>query len=150
LSDAGTRLGRIDGAPADYAAVLAGQRYFSHRPLLTVRRVVGTGRGRPAIITTRRSRHLKECNMGLILWLIVGGIVGWLASMIMKTDGQQGIILNVVVGIVGAFIGGWLISPLVGMGTINSGISIGSIVVSLIGAIILLAIINLFRRGRAR
>jgi uncharacterized membrane protein YeaQ/YmgE (transglycosylase-associated protein family) len=88
--------------------------------------------------------------MSLILWLIVGGIVGWLASMIMKTDGQQGIILNVVVGIVGAFIGGWLISPLVGMGTINSGISIGSIVVSLIGAIILLAIINLFRRGRAR
>jgi uncharacterized membrane protein YeaQ/YmgE (transglycosylase-associated protein family) len=51
--------------------------------------------------------------MGLILWLIVGGIVGWLASMIMKTDGQQGIIMNVVVGIVGAFIGGWLISPLV-------------------------------------
>jgi uncharacterized membrane protein YeaQ/YmgE (transglycosylase-associated protein family) len=88
--------------------------------------------------------------MGLILWLIVGGIVGWLASMIMKTDGQQGIIMNVVVGIVGAFIGGWLISPLVGMGTINSGLSIGSIVVSLIGAIILLAIVNLFRRGRAR
>ncbi len=88
--------------------------------------------------------------MGLIIWLIVGGIVGWLASMMMKTDGQQGIILNVVVGIVGAFIGGWLISPLVGMGTINSGISIGSIVVSLIGAIILLAIVNLFRRGRVR
>ena len=88
--------------------------------------------------------------MGLILWLIVGGIVGWLASMIMKTDGQQGILLNVVVGIVGAFIGGWLISPLVGLGTINSGFSIGSLVVSLIGAIILLAIVNLFRRGRVR
>ena len=88
--------------------------------------------------------------MGLIIWLIVGGIVGWLASMIMKTDGQQGILLNVVVGIVGAFLGGWLISPLVGMGTINSGISIGSIVVSLIGAVILLAIVNLFRRGRVR
>lgn len=88
--------------------------------------------------------------MGLIIWLIVGGIVGWLASMIMKTDGQQGILLNVVVGIVGAFIGGWLISPLVGMGTINQGFSIGSLVVSLIGAIILLAIVNLFRRGRVR
>ena len=88
--------------------------------------------------------------MGLILWLIVGGIVGWLASMIMKTDGQQGILLNVVVGIVGAFIGGWLISPLVGMGTINQGFSIGSLVVSLIGAVILLAIVNLFRRGRVR
>ena len=88
--------------------------------------------------------------MGLIIWLIVGGIVGWLASMIMKTDGQQGILLNVVVGIVGAFIGGWLISPLVGMGTINQGFSIGSLVVSLIGAVILLAIVNLFRRGRVR
>ena len=88
--------------------------------------------------------------MGLILWLIVGGIVGWLASMIMKTDGQQGIVLNVVVGIVGAFNGGGLISPLVGMGTINSGFSIGSVVVSLIGAIILLAIVNMVRRGRVR
>ena len=88
--------------------------------------------------------------MSLILWLIVGGIVGWLASMIMKTDAQQGILLNVVVGIVGAFLGGWLISPLLGMGTINEGISIGSIVVSLIGAVILLAIVNLFRRGRVR
>ena len=88
--------------------------------------------------------------MSFILWLIVGGIVGWLASLIMKTDGQQGILLNVIVGIVGAFIGGWLISPMVGMGTINEGFSIGSVVVSLIGAIILLAIVNLFRRGRVR
>ena len=88
--------------------------------------------------------------MGILIWLIVGGIVGWLASLIMRTDGQQGIILNVVVGIVGALLAGWLISPLVGLGTINQGISIASIVVSLIGAIILLAITNLFRRGRAR
>jgi uncharacterized membrane protein YeaQ/YmgE (transglycosylase-associated protein family) len=88
--------------------------------------------------------------MGFLIWLIVGGIVGWLASLVMRTDGQQGILLNVVVGIVGALLGGWLISPLVGVGTINDGISIGSIVVSLIGAIILLAIVNLFRRGRVR
>ena len=88
--------------------------------------------------------------MSFILWLIVGGIVGWLASLIMKTDGQQGILLNIVVGIVGAFIGGWLISPLLGAGTINEGFSIMSVVVSLIGAIILLAIVNLFRRGRVR
>jgi uncharacterized membrane protein YeaQ/YmgE (transglycosylase-associated protein family) len=88
--------------------------------------------------------------MSFILWLIVGGIVGWLASLIMKTDGQQGILLNVIVGIVGAFIGGWLISPLLGAGTINEGFSIMSVVVSLIGAIILLAIVNLFRRGRVR
>ncbi len=88
--------------------------------------------------------------MGFILWLIVGGIVGWLASLVMKTDGQQGILLNVIVGIVGAFIGGWLISPMVGAGTINDGFSIGSLVVSLVGAIILLAIVNLFRRGSVR
>ena len=65
--------------------------------------------------------------MNFILWLIVGGIVGWLASLIMRTDGQQGILLNVVVGIIGAFIGGWLISPMVGTGTINDGFSIKSI-----------------------
>jgi uncharacterized membrane protein YeaQ/YmgE (transglycosylase-associated protein family) len=88
--------------------------------------------------------------MGIIIWLIVGGIVGWLASMIMKTDAQQGILLNVVVGIVGAFIGGWLIGPLVGAGSINDGFTIMSFIVSLVGAIILLAIVNLFRRGRVR
>jgi uncharacterized membrane protein YeaQ/YmgE (transglycosylase-associated protein family) len=88
--------------------------------------------------------------VGIIVWLIVGGIVGWLASLIMRTDAQQGIILNVVVGIIGALIGGWLIGPLLGSGSINEGFSIMSVVVSLIGAIILLAIVNLFRRGRAR
>jgi uncharacterized membrane protein YeaQ/YmgE (transglycosylase-associated protein family) len=88
--------------------------------------------------------------MGFLIWLIIGGIVGWLASLVMRTDGQQGILLNVIVGIVGAFLGGLLISPLVGVGTINDGISIGSIIVSLIGAVILLAIVNLFRRGRVR
>lgn len=88
--------------------------------------------------------------MGIIIWLIVGGIVGWLASMLMKTDAQQGMLLNIVVGIVGAFIGGWLIGPLVGAGSINDGFSVMSFIVSLIGAIILLAIVNLFRRGRVR
>ena len=89
--------------------------------------------------------------MGLIIWLIVGGIIGWVASMIMKTDGQQGIILNVVVGIVGSFLGGWLIAPMLGAGTVNSGdFSVMGLIASLIGAIILLAIVNLFRRGRVR
>ena len=88
--------------------------------------------------------------MNFLIWLIVGGVVGWLASLVMRTDAQQGILLNVVVGIVGAFIGGWVISPMVGVATINEGISIGSILVSLVGAIILLAIVNLFRRGRVR
>ena len=85
--------------------------------------------------------------MCIIIWLIVGGVVGWLASLVMKTDGQQGIILNVVVGIVGAFLAGWFISPLVGVGTINQGVSIGSIIVSLGGAIVLLFIVKLLRRA---
>lgn len=88
--------------------------------------------------------------MNFIIWLIVGGLVGWLASLVMRTDARQGILLNVVVGIVGAFLGGLLISPLIGVGTINQGISVASITVSLLGAIILLAIINLVRRGSVR
>jgi uncharacterized membrane protein YeaQ/YmgE (transglycosylase-associated protein family) len=88
--------------------------------------------------------------MNIIVWLIIGGVVGWLASLIMRTDAQQGIILNIVVGIVGALLAGWLISPLVGVATINQGLSVGTFVVSLVGAVILLAIVNLFRRGSAR
>jgi uncharacterized membrane protein YeaQ/YmgE (transglycosylase-associated protein family) len=89
--------------------------------------------------------------MNFIIWLVVGGLIGWVASMIMRTDGQQGIFLNIIVGIVGAMLGGWLISPLVGVPTINQGaLSVGALVVSLLGAVILLAIVNLFRRGTAR
>ena len=89
--------------------------------------------------------------MNFIIWLVVGGLIGWVASMVMKTDAQQGVILNVVVGIVGAFLGGWLISPLVGVPTINQdAFSVGAMAVSLVGAIILLAIVNLMRRGTAR
>ena len=69
--------------------------------------------------------------MNFIIWLVVGGLIGWVASMIMRTDGQQGIFLNIIVGIVGAMLGGWLISPLVGVPTINQGsLSIGALVVS--------------------
>ena len=89
--------------------------------------------------------------MNFLVWLVVGGLIGWIASKIMNTDAQQGIILNVVVGIAGAFIGGMLISPLVGVPTINqNALSIGALLVSLVGAIILLAIVNLVRRGKAR
>jgi uncharacterized membrane protein YeaQ/YmgE (transglycosylase-associated protein family) len=84
--------------------------------------------------------------MNFIIYLIVGGIAGWLASMVMKTDGQQGIILNVVVGIIGGFLGG-IVLPMVGL---NFGGTIGFLITALIGAIILLAIVNLFRRGRVR
>jgi uncharacterized membrane protein YeaQ/YmgE (transglycosylase-associated protein family) len=89
--------------------------------------------------------------MNFIIWLVVGGLIGWVASMIMKTDAQQGIFLNVVVGIVGAMIGGWLISPLIGAGSINQNdFSLAGLFVSLVGAVILLAIVNFFRRGKVR
>jgi uncharacterized membrane protein YeaQ/YmgE (transglycosylase-associated protein family) len=88
--------------------------------------------------------------MGILVWLIVGGVVGWLASIVMRTDAQQGILLNVIVGIVGALLAGFIVSPMIGVGTINEGISVATFLVSLVGAVILLAIVNLFRRGRVR
>lgn len=89
--------------------------------------------------------------MSIIIWLVVGGLIGWAASLVMRTDARQGIFLNVVVGIVGAVLGGWFLSPLVGVSTINQGnFSIASLVVSLVGAVALLATVNLVRRGAAR
>ena len=85
--------------------------------------------------------------MNFIIWLVVGGVIGWLASIVMKTDGQQGLFLNVVVGVIGAMLGGWVISPLVGVGTINQdNFSLHALLVSFFGAVILLAIVNLIRR----
>lgn len=89
--------------------------------------------------------------MNFIVWLVVGGLIGWIASKIMNTDAQQGLLLNIVVGIVGALLGGWLITPLIGGGTINQNdFSLSGLIVSLVGAVVLLAIVNLFRRGRVR
>jgi uncharacterized membrane protein YeaQ/YmgE (transglycosylase-associated protein family) len=89
--------------------------------------------------------------MGIILWLVIGGVVGWLASIVMRRDASQGIILNIVVGIIGAMLGGWLLSPLIGAPSINSGeISAASLFVSFLGAVILLAIVNLITRSRVR
>lgn len=89
--------------------------------------------------------------MNLIIVLVVGGIIGWVASLIMRTDGQQGIILNVVVGIVGALLAGVIVTPLIGGASIMDGVlSIQSILVSLLGSVVLLAIVNLVRRGSVR
>jgi uncharacterized membrane protein YeaQ/YmgE (transglycosylase-associated protein family) len=89
--------------------------------------------------------------MNFIAWLTIGGILGWLASILMKTNDQQGIFLNVIVGIVGAMLAGWFVSPLVGIGTINqSNFSLPGIFVSFVGAVILLGIVNLLRRGSLR
>jgi uncharacterized membrane protein YeaQ/YmgE (transglycosylase-associated protein family) len=85
--------------------------------------------------------------IGIIVWLVVGGIVGWLASLVMRTDAQQGVLLNVVVGIIGAFIGGLIFSR----GNINDApLNVTAFLVSLVGAIILLGIVNLVRRGSLR
>ena len=89
--------------------------------------------------------------MNIVIWLVVGGLIGWIASKIMNTDAQQGVVLNVIVGIIGAVVGGFLVGPLTGQGTINTNdFSVMGLVVSLIGAVVLLAIVNLFTRGRVR
>jgi uncharacterized membrane protein YeaQ/YmgE (transglycosylase-associated protein family) len=89
--------------------------------------------------------------MTLILVLLVGGILGWLASILMRTDAQQGIFLNIVVGVVGALVAGFLVTPLIGGAPITSGsFDIMSLFSSFLGAVILLAIVNLFRRGSVR
>ncbi len=89
--------------------------------------------------------------MNIIIMLIVGGLIGWIASMIMRTNAQQGVILNIVVGIVGALLAGLLLAPLFGTGSITQGdFSLSGLLISLVGAVILLAIVNLFRRGAVR
>ncbi len=85
--------------------------------------------------------------MGLIIWLIIGGVLGWLASIVMRTDAQQGIFLNIVVGIVGAFLAGLFIT---GGSINNAGIDARSLIASFVGAVVLLGIVNLVRRGSVR
>lgn len=80
----------------------------------------------------------------IIVWLILGGISGWIASKLTKKDEDMGIGLNIVVGIVGAFIGGWL-AGIFGLGPVT-GLNIWSFIISVVGAVILLAIISLFKR----
>lgn len=89
--------------------------------------------------------------MGLIILLVVGGLIGWLASIVMRTDGQQGIFLNIVVGIVGSVLAGWIVTPLIGGLSITSGaFDVRSLLVSFAGALILLAIVNLIWRNSVR
>ena len=90
--------------------------------------------------------------INFILWLLFGALVGWLASMVMRTDAQQGALLNIVVGIVGAFVGG-LVFNFLGIGGSslnNNNFSLGGLLVAFVGAVILLAVVNLVQRGRAR
>lgn len=87
--------------------------------------------------------------MNLIIYLIAGAIVGYVASRIMRTNSQQGLLLDIVVGVLGAFLAGYFISPLLGVGTINDAITIPTLLVTLLGSVILLAIVKLFT-GRGR
>lgn len=89
--------------------------------------------------------------INFIVWIVVGALIGWLASLIMRTNSQQNTLLDIVVGIVGAFVAGLVVTPFLGGGTINQGnFSFISLVVSLIGAVILLGVVNVFRRGAVR
>ena len=84
--------------------------------------------------------------MNILVWLVVGGLLGWAASALVRT--QEGILLNVVVGIVGAALGGWLLSPVMGVSTINqNNFSLPSLLVSFLGAVMLLVFFNFIRRG---
>ncbi len=87
-------------------------------------------------------------NMNLIIYLFVGAIVGYIASRIMHTNSQQGWLLDIVVGVVGAFLAGYFISPMLGIGTINDAINLPTILVSLLGSIVLLAIVKLLTGRR--
>ena len=86
--------------------------------------------------------------MNIIIYLIVGAIVGYVASRIMHTNSQQGLILDIVVGIVGAFLAGYFISPLLGVGTINDAITLPTMLVTLLGAIVLIWLYKMIVRRR--
>jgi uncharacterized membrane protein YeaQ/YmgE (transglycosylase-associated protein family) len=90
--------------------------------------------------------------MGLILALIIGGIIGWLASIVMRTNAQQGILLNIVVGVVGSLLGSFLLGRFFGAdgNILNSPLDGGTLIAAFIGAVVLLAVVNLFRRGSVR
>ena len=83
--------------------------------------------------------------MGILLWIIFGGLVGWIASMIMKTDSQQGLLLNIVVGIIGAIVGGWIMTSLGTAGV--SGFNLYSFGVAIIGAVLFIGLIKLIRNS---
>jgi uncharacterized membrane protein YeaQ/YmgE (transglycosylase-associated protein family) len=107
--------------------------------------------------TTKFLLQNSHCKKGaftminFIVWIILGGVLGWIASMIMRTDAQQGTLMNVIIGIVGAFVAGLVLTPFFGGSTINqNNFSMASMLVSLLGAVILLGVVNMFRRGSAR
>jgi uncharacterized membrane protein YeaQ/YmgE (transglycosylase-associated protein family) len=89
--------------------------------------------------------------INFLLWLVAGGALGWVASIVLLADGPHAISLNLLVGMVGASLGGWFLSPMVGLTTINqTEFSVSALLVALVGAIVLLSVFNVFRPGRVR
>lgn len=88
--------------------------------------------------------------MGIVIAIIIGGIAGWLASMVMNRDASMGIFANIAVGVVGGLIGNFIGHALLGVGDPITTFSIGNLVTAFIGAVILLAVLNFFQRGRVR
>jgi uncharacterized membrane protein YeaQ/YmgE (transglycosylase-associated protein family) len=88
--------------------------------------------------------------MNIIIYLIAGAIVGYIASRIMRTNSQQGLLLDILVGVVGAFVAGWFLSPIFNVGTINDAVTLPTMLVTLGGAVLLLFVVNLVRRGGLR
>lgn len=88
--------------------------------------------------------------MGLIITLILGGLAGWIASLLMNRDANQGVLLNIVVGVVGAILANWIIAPLIGVSAVLSSFSLAGFLMAIAGAVVLLAIVNLFTRRSVR
>ncbi|MXP40133.1 GlsB/YeaQ/YmgE family stress response membrane protein [Altererythrobacter soli] len=88
--------------------------------------------------------------MGWIIAIIVGGVAGWLASLVMNRDASMGILWNIIVGIIGALLGNAVLAPLLGFGGSIQTFDLGAFIIAVLGAIILLAIVNLIQRGRVR
>jgi uncharacterized membrane protein YeaQ/YmgE (transglycosylase-associated protein family) len=88
--------------------------------------------------------------MGWIIAIIVGGVAGWLASLVMNRDASMGILWNIIVGIIGALLGNAVLAPLLGFGGSIQTFDLGAFIIAILGAIILLAIVNLIQRGRVR
>ncbi|MDO9087378.1 MAG: GlsB/YeaQ/YmgE family stress response membrane protein [Anaerolineaceae bacterium] len=84
--------------------------------------------------------------MNILIYLIAAAVIGWIATSIMHD--RSNLLLNIVIAVIGAFLAGWFLSPLFGIGTINDAITLPTMLVTLLGAIILIAIVRLFRRGR--
>lgn len=88
--------------------------------------------------------------MGWIIAIVVGGLIGWIASMIMARDASMGIFWNIVVGLIGSLLGGWIGTTFLGMGSTLTAFSLPGLLMSLLGAVVLLGIVNLMQRGRLR